>query len=290
MDIFVPLVVSGIVTGSLYFLVAAGLVVVYRLSRILNFAHGSVGMVGAYIFFVGLWPHMPMGLALPLALLASAGLGVFIERFTIRRANRQSSLAAIIVTVGWMTLLPVLVSNITEGGTRVVPQLFPKTQILEWGSLFVTADQLIVLAIAIALGIGFWALLRYTTVGLQMRAVAASPDGAALLGVNVNLVAAVSWGLAGVFAGVAGILISPFINLSNVTLTLLVVPGYAAALAGGLQSVGAAFAGAMVLGIGGALLRGYGSDITGLQDAFPFLLIMLLLIVTREESGVARTV
>ena len=288
MDIFVPLVVSGLVTGSLYFLVAAGLVVVYRLSRILNFAHGSVGMVGAYIFFVGLWPHMAMGFALPIALAASAALAILIERFTIRRANSQSQLAAIIVTVGWMTLLPLVVANLTDGGTRVVPQLFPKTEVLSWGSLFVTADQLIVLLIAVALGVGFWVFLRFTTIGLQMRAVAASPEGAALLGVNVDVIAAVSWGVAGIFAAVAGILISPFINLNNVSLTLLIVPGYAAALAGGLQSIAGAFAGAMAVGVGAALLRGYGSDITGLPEAFPFVLIMVLLLVTREEVGVAR--
>ncbi|MDT7546177.1 MAG: hypothetical protein QOE99_2287 [Actinomycetota bacterium] len=251
MTTFLAFLTTGLVLGCIYALTATGLVVTYMTSGIFNFAHGAIGMIAAFTYwqFSVAW-GWPVPVALFAVLFVVAPLmGATIERVLIRPIRGASVDLAIVITLALLLLLIGLgfvIWKPTE--TRILPLFFAGHQ-YNIGSLAVTAHQTVVVVVALLVALGLRLLFSRTRIGIAMRGVVDDPDLAAMAGASPARVQQLSWALGSSLAGLAGILLAPVVNLDNLTLTLLVINGYAAALVGRLRSLTLTAAGAIALGL-----------------------------------------
>ncbi len=271
--------VIGITLGGIYALAAIGLVLIYRVSGVLNFAQGAVSMFSAFVAYqVSTVMGYPAAVGLLAAIVAGGAIGYVIERFTIRPLAGRSALSKVVVTIGWLLVLqtaagliwgqtayhrPVQLASI-QGFT------FPGT------SVVVGWDEFTTIVVALGLAFGTAAVLRWTTFGTSMRAVADDPDAARLWGINVNRVMAVSWVAGSAMGAIAGVLITPRINFDPISLTIVVIDAFTAALIGRLTSLPWTVVGAMFLGLAETYPRIFSSN-AGAGHAVTFALVLLTL-------------
>jgi branched-subunit amino acid ABC-type transport system permease component len=268
--------VIGLVLGGIFALAAIGLVLIYRVSGVLHFGHGAVGMFATFVAYqVAVRWHMPSILGLLAAIVVGAAIGYAIERFTIRPLAGRPVLTKVVVTIGWLLVLQTLAGRIWGNTAYHRPvQLVPRTGFkIPLLHLVVGYDQLTTLLVALALALATAALLRWTTLGISMRAVADDPASARLWGVNVNLVTAASWAVGSAMAAVAGVLITPMINFTTFALTLIVIDAFAAALIGRLSSLPATVIGAILLGLAQTYPRAFVSN-SGMGEVVTFALVL----------------
>ncbi|MDT7570245.1 MAG: hypothetical protein QOE05_419 [Actinomycetota bacterium] len=262
MTFFLTFLVTGLVVGCIYALTATGLVVTYMTSGIFNFAHGAIGMIAAFVYWQFAidwgWPA-PVALFATLFLVAPL-MGAVIERVLIRPIRGASVDLAIVITLALLLLL-IGVANVVWKGTtvRIVPQFFDGHQ-TNIGALTVTYHQIVVVVVALLVALGLKLLFSMTRIGIAMRGVVDDPDLAAMAGASPARVQQLSWALGASLAGLAGILLAPLVNLDILTLTLLVINGYAAALVGRLRSLPLTAAGAIALGLMVNAAKIYGPD------------------------------
>jgi branched-chain amino acid transport system permease protein len=282
---FLSLIIAGVVTGSIYAVSASGLVVTYNTTGIFNFAHGAIGMVLAYLFWQ-LWQGWGLNVLLSLALVvlvAAPLFGAIIERVIMRPVYGATSNISIVVSLGLLLLLfggATVVWNPTN--TYVVPQFFGSDEIT-LGSVSVSYEQLITVALAIGVAIFFRLFFKRTRTGIAMRGVVDDPQLARLSGAPSGRISAYSWMIGVMLAAVAGILLSS--QTMNVTvLTELVIYGYAAAVVGRLRSLPMTFLGAMILGISYSLAIGYVPQayLTETTEALPMIMLFVVLLVIPE--------
>lgn len=326
------LAVSGLFAGAVYALYGQGITLIYKATRVPNFAHGAIGTVGAFVFFKtwggarhrllipwlhfkvpftsGSWnpvaPAMPLVLALFVALLVSVLLGLLIDRFVMRFLVDAPTISLIVATIGLFIVITGLAIDLFNQQTETVPPLFADHVYKLAGLRFFTSD-VVVAVIALALAIGLGAFFRFANLGVAIRATADSRETARLLGISADRVAAFSWAAGSFLATLAAILIITRGNrqLDFATLTLLIVPGFIAAMFGGFTSLVGTFLGGLVLGIAQNLFIGIHWPIKWLGEIFSaagapqfvsFLLLVIVLM-TRpkfifkgvrvdEESGV----
>lgn len=251
--------IVGIVSGSIYAIAASGLVVTYTTSGVFNFAHGAIGMVAAFLYWQakvgwgwGTWP----ALLLVLGVFAPA-FGLVIERVLMRPLAGKPTGVSLVVTVGLLVLLYGMASRVWSGTeTRRVDEFLPGTR-FRLSGVSVSAHQIIVLAVTVAVAAGLRIVLFRTRAGVAMRAVVDNAELATLNGALPERVSQLAWVLGSVMASLAGVLIAPGRSYNHLFLTLLVVNGYAAAILGRLASLPLTFVGALVLGTGEAYLIGY---------------------------------
>ena len=292
MDTFLALGVTGIVLGCVYALTACGLVVTYTTSGVFNMAHGAVGMVGAFAYWDLTISHgMPRLVALPLVVLVLAPIfGALVERFLVRRLASAPLEVSLTVTIGLLLAL-IGTTNLLWPPTdvhRLRPFLLGK-QVTVLG-VVLTAHQLIIVGTALAVSLGLWAFLHLARAGVTMRAVVDDRELAALTGASPARVGALGWGLGSALAALAGILLASQVQLDALTLTLLVVNGYAAAVVGRLSSLPLVFVGGLLLGLAQSMAVGYVTLdwLSQLQPIIPmvFLFVALLLLPqTRLRTG-----
>jgi branched-chain amino acid transport system permease protein len=271
--------VIGITLGGIYALAAIGLVLIYRVSGVLNFAQGAVSMFCAFIAYqVSTVEGAPALVGLLAAIVAGGALGYVIERFTIRPLAGRSALNKVVVTIGWLLVLQtgagliwgqtayhrpvqlVSINGFTFPGTTVV---------VGW-------DEFTTVVVALGLAFGTAAVLRWTTLGTSMRAVADDPDAARLWGINVNRVMSVSWIAGSAMGAIAGVLITPRINFDPISLTIVVIDAFTAALIGRLTSLPWTVVGAIFLGLAETYPRIFSPN-AGAGDAVTFALVLLTL-------------
>ena len=259
MTTFLALTVSGLVLGCVYALTATGLVVTYTTSGVFNFAHGAIGMVAAFVHWeLHVARGLPAGVSLVLTVLVVAPLlGAAVERLLLRRLAGAALEVTLTVTVGLMLFLIGLTNTLWEPTTphRVQPFFFGR-QVTVAG-VVLTAHQLVIVAAAVGVAGGLWAFLHASRTGVTMRAVVDDRELAALTGASPGRVSMLGWGLGSALAALAGVLLSSQVQLDAVSLTLLVVNGYAAAVVGRLTSLPLTFVGGLLLGLVQALAVGY---------------------------------
>lgn len=283
MTAFLAFTTVGLVVGCIYALTATGLVVTYTTSGIFNFAHGAIGMMGAFTYWqlsVG-W-GLPVPLALALVLLLAAPLfGALVERVLIRPIRGAPVDLSIVITLGLLLFLIGLANALwkpTE--TRVLPQFFADAAPVRIGSLFVSISQILVVVVALSVAFGLKLLFSRTRIGIAMRGAVDDPDLLAMAGQSPARVQQLSWALGATLAALAGILLAPLVTLDILTLTLLVINGYAAALIGRLRSLPLTAVGALVLGLAITYATGYGTGLlTDLQPIIPMILLFAALVV-----------
>jgi branched-chain amino acid transport system permease protein len=252
MQIFLAQTVAGIATyGCVYALTALGLVVTYTTSGIFNFAQGAIGMMGAFLFWqfevdYG-WPAWAAFIVVALVIAPLAG--ALLELGLMRRVAHASLEAKLTVTVGLLLFLIALATTLWNPDTaRQVVPFFAGDQITV-GGVVLSYQQLIVVGVAILVAIGLRLFFYVTRPGIATRAVVDNRELSMLVGARPNLYSMFGWALGSSLAVIAGILLAPTVNLNIVTLTLLVVNGYAAAMVGRLSSLPWTFVGAIILGL-----------------------------------------
>src|SRR5947208_10637359 len=282
--------VIGITLGGIYALAAIGLVLIYRVSGVLNFAHGAVGMFSTFVAYQAsvVW-GLPSILGLALAIVAGMTIGYLIERFTIRPLTGRSALTKVVVTIGWLLVLQTA-AGLIWGQTayhRPVQLVSIQGFTFPGTSVVVGWDEFTTIVVALGLAFGTAAVLRWTIFGTSMRAVADDPDAARLWGINVNRVMAVSWVAGSAMGAIAGVLITPRINFDPISLTIVVIDAFTAALIGRLTSLPWTVVGAMFLGLAETYPRIFSSN-AGAGDAVTFLLVLLTLAVLFRPGAKLR--
>lgn len=289
--------VLGCATGSLFALVALGIVLVYRSSGVLNFSAGATGAAGAFVFY-GLRDDLDVAwpLALILGLLVGVVLGLLTQVAVMTLLRQASTLVKLIATLGVMSLVQGGVSLIWVTEERTPPKsILPagaKDRVHLFGSdeLVITMDRLVIIGLVIALAISLRLIYSKTLMGLATSAVAENRLVAAMCGWRSTPIEMVNFGVAGLLSAGAAILLAPIVGLSASVLTLSVIPALAAALVGNFSSFGLTVAAAMGIGALQAEVQRYvTSDVlTGLSEAVP-LLIIIVVTVLRGRSHLGRT-
>lgn len=287
MNDYTPFIVSGLVAGSLLGLAAVGLVLSFRTSGLFNFAHGAVAAAGAYVFYeltaVRGMPWPPAALIV-LAVFAPA-MGLVLERLA---AGLQGVRAVyrIVATVGLLLVVQGLAA-VHYGPATIPLEPFLPQGTVDIGGTFVSYEQMIGAGIATAGVLALLALFRYTTTGLRMRAVVDNPQLLSYSGDNPTAVRRGAWIISSVFACATGLLLAPSLGLDTVVLALLVVQAFGAAAVGRFGSVGATFAGGIVIGVATTLSgKVIGEQLpnsvfwASIPDVAPFIVLFVLLIVT----------
>lgn len=286
-DLLPGFTVIGLVNGGTFALLAIGLVLIYRVSGVLNFAHGAVAMFGTFCAYqVSIKWHQPAVLGLVVAVAVGMALGYIIERTTIRPLAARSTLVRTTVTIGWLLVLQQVAGliwgmNSYHQAVRVVPlsRLFTAP-----GGAPVATDQLLTVTAAIALALGVAAILRFTSLGAQVRAVADDPTAARLWGINVDRVSSFSWMVGCGMAAVAGVLLTPRLNFDQISLTVLVIEGLIAAVIGGLSSLPLTVVGAFVLGVAEEWPRAFAPGRVGI-DKFVAVIVVVAILVLRPPKS-----
>jgi branched-chain amino acid transport system permease protein len=287
MTTFLALTLTGLVVGCIYALTACGLVVTYTTSGVFNFAHGGIGMVSAFSYWqlsIGWgWPA-PLAFATVLLVLAPL-LGAVVERVLIRPLYGAPVGVTLVATLGLLVaLLGVGFLAWPPDTTRVLPKFFDGHEITLF-SLVVDANQIIVILTSVAVAVGLRLFFVRTRLGIAMRAVVDDPELAALAGTRPERVSQLSWALGASLAALAGVLLAPLQTLNVTELTLLVINGYAAAMAGRLRNLPATVAGALVIGVSSSLMLGYAGPqlINYVRPAIPMILLFVAVLFLKQE-------
>jgi len=291
MSFFFQELVNGITTGALYSLVALGFSMVYGVLKLLNFAHGDLYMVGAYIgFFVIQWFGGAQHLTIPVPLLllimfvlAAAlvgGLGVAIERFAYRPLRDAPRIAPLITAIGVSFFLESAALLLFGAQYRVynTADFISLSSGIQIGSVTIDSVQILVLVLGLVLMAGLQLLVNRTRLGRRMRAVAADREAAEMLGINVNFVITATFFLGSALAGVAGIMGGLLFN--TVTSTIGFIAGlkaFTAAVVGGIGSIPGAMLGGLVIGVAESFVTGYISSTYSNLIVFGILIVVMLL-------------
>ncbi len=244
--VLTSLVLSLPLIGA-YAIFAIGIVLIYQASRVLNLAHGAMAMVPAYVMYSLSEAGVPVILAFPLALGSGAALGLGVERVFVRRLRGESPTAQTVGTVAALGILVALASKVW--GTTPLPavRVFPDGH-LSIGLSSIRVGEIGLFIVMLIVAASLFVLLQRTDAGLMMRGTAESRLAASLHGVDPDRITQFTWLLGGTTAALAGILLAGVTNLHPYVLSLQVLPGFIAALIGGLSSLPGALIGAAVVG------------------------------------------
>src|SRR6266576_3833530 len=259
MSQFAAYTVIGLSLGGIFSLAALGIVLIYRATGVLNFAHGAMGMFSTFVawqVFYG-WVHpswLPSWAITAVAVLAGLAfavvLGLVLEFAVFQWVRTRPPVTKAVITIGVLLALQSAASLIWKNNQYHLPiYLAPQTWTREVAGVPIGANTIVIVVVAIGLAFGLAAFLKHTALGRAMRAVSDDPVSASLWAVPVDKVGAVSWMLGSLIAAVAGILITPFINFDTTSLTLLILDALAAALIGGLVSLPLTVLGGFMLGL-----------------------------------------
>jgi len=290
MSFFFQELVNGITTGALYALVALGFSMVYGVLKLLNFAHGDLYMVGAYIgfFVIQLFGgSADLSIAVPLLLVIMfvvaaglvGGLGVAIERFAYRPLRDAPRIAPLITAIGVSFFLESSALLLFGAQYRVynTAEFISLSSGIRIGSVTIDSVQILVLVLGLVLMIGLRMLVNRTRLGKQMRAVAADREAAEMLGINVNFVITATFLLGSALAGIAGVMGGLLFNTVTSTIGFIVgLKAFTAAVVGGIGSIPGAMLGGLVIGVAESMVTGYISSTYTNLIVFGLLIVVML--------------
>jgi branched-chain amino acid transport system permease protein len=281
MTFFLQLVVSGFALGMVYALIAIGFVIILKCSQAFNIAQGHFVMIGGYLGFTFLVMfHLPVWASILLAIVVAIIMGLVIERLTLRPLVGQPVLAVIMMTIALATVLEGLATLIWGGQYKTYYGVLPNIT-LHVGEISIPPPTLIGVIVSIAVVAILMLFFRYTKSGLAMRATAEDEQVVQSAGIRVTTVYALSWVIACVVGVISGILLGGvsgvMVPLANVGLK-----AFAVVLLGGIDSIGGAIVAGIILGVLENVAAGYLDPLLpaggGLADVFPFIVIIIVLI------------
>ncbi len=278
MEFFFQILINGLSIGFLYALAALGFVMIFKSSSVLNFAHGELMAIGAFIFLVlSTWAKLPIWLAFLITLAGSFSLGFIIERFFLRPLIGEALIEVIMLTVGLAIMFKGLMLFIFGGDIHSYVDFLPQTLTFHWGAIEVPGVYVATFIVGlIFLGL-FGFFFKYSSQGIYMRSVADNQPAAMALGVHVRRVFAMSWAIAALVCAMSGIVLGIIngINVHEVSAVGLKV--FPVVILGGLDSIGGAILGGLIIGVLETFTGGYISS--GLREVIPYIVLIIILMI-----------
>ena len=275
---FLQQLINGLSLGSIYALIALGYTMVYGIIKLINFAHGDIYMLGAYIGFI-CTAQLGMGFfsALITAMALCALIGVVIERIAYKPLRNATRITALITAIGVSYFLEASTQKVMGTGVKTFPQVLANQKIM-LGGVMITTQQIAIFVITIVLMLLLQYIVRKTKVGRAMRAVSVDADAARLMGVNVDMTISYTFAIGSALAGAAGVLVGLYYN--SITPLMGMLPGvkaFIAAVFGGIGIIPGAMFGGFFIGIVETLVSGYGSSLY--KDAVVYIILIIILVV-----------
>ncbi len=272
--------VNGISLGSIYALIALGYTMVYGIIKLINFAHGDVFMLGAFIGFYAIvrW-EMHFIVALLVAMILCAIIGVVIERVAYKRLRNATRIAALITAIGVSLLIEYTVIFFRVRGAS--PEAFPtvfENKTIEFLGVQITMQSILILTVSIVLMILLQFIVHQTKIGKAMRAVSHDADAARLMGINVDNTISATFAIGSALAGAAGVIFG--IYYTRIDPLMGILPGlkaFVAAVLGGIGIIPGAMVGGLVLGVVETIVSALGYSLWRDAAAFVILIIILIL-------------
>ncbi len=278
--VFLSNLVNGVSLGSIYAIIALGYTMVYGIAKMLNFAHGDVIMVGAYITFCAAqyW-NMPLPVSLLIAMLVCTALGITIEKLAYKPLRQATSLAVLITAIGMSYLLQNTALLIWGANPKVFPDMLNIGSIsLFGGQLLIKGETLITILVNIVIMVALTLFISRSRTGKAMRCVSEDRGAAELMGINVNTTISVTFAIGSALAAIAGLLLcSSYPMLQPTTGSMPGIKAFTAAVFGGIGSIPGAMLGGVLLGVIEILGKAYIS--TELGDAIVFAVLIIVLLV-----------
>ena len=279
MEVFIQQLINGISLGSIYALIALGYTMVYGIVKLINFAHGDIYMVGAYLGFFAIailgWSFLP---SLLLAMTVCAILGVVIEKLAYKPLRNAPRITALITAIGVSLFLEYGMMLLVKPEVRSFPPVLADVQYNLFGSVVVSSRQVIILVVTIALMVLLQYIVHKTMIGKAMRAVSHDKQAAQLMGINVDNTISFTFAIGSSLAAAAGVLVGIYYNAINPLMGIM--PGlkaFVAAVLGGIGIIPGAMTGGFLLGIVEAMVSGYGKSLY--RDPVAFVILIIILIV-----------
>lgn len=278
---FFQFLISGIAVGSIYALAALGFVLIYKSSRVINFAHGQLIAIGAFIAYaLAVWFRLPIALALLAAVLATGLLGFAVERVFLKRLVGQPIISVIMVTIGLASVLDGLMYLTPFGsGNFSYPPFLPQAP-LRLAGITVSYPQLLAVGFTALFLLLFGWFFQRSTLGISMRAVADDQMASMSVGVSVERVFALAWAVAGVTAASAGVVVGTVSGLNQDSLIAIGLAVFPAVILGGLDSIPGAVVGGITIGVLQNLAAGYLNRFVpggGTELVIPFVVLLVVL-------------
>ena len=271
--------VNGLAVGSIYALIALGYTMVYGTIKLINFAHGDVYMMGAFIgYFAVMVLKMNVFVALLVAMVACAVLGVVIERVAYKPLRKSTRVAALITAIGVSYLLENAMSYFFGAESRPFPSDFGTETITLFGDVSVNGKQILIFGVTVVLMALLQFIVRYTKMGKAMRAVAVDEQAAQLMGIDVDGVISFTFALGSALAGIAGVLVGVYYNTISTTMGITVgLKAFVAAALGGIGSIPGAMVGGYLIGLLETMVSFFGYS--PYRDGVVYFLLFIILIV-----------
>ncbi len=276
MTLLLQYLANGLAAGSLYALVALGIVLLYRSSRVLNFAHGDLATLGVFLAFSGVQARWPYAAALAAGVVGTGLVSAAFYRLLIKPVRQATVLSLVITTLGFALFLSGLMVWVWGTDTKVFPFPLSEVRVYRLGGVTVSELTLGSLVVGLLLVAVLTLLLQKTPLGLAMRAVAQNPEAAQLLGVPAGRVLAATWAVAGGLGAAAGMLLAPAVLLDPFMMLDPFLKGFAAAVLGGMDSLPGAVLGGVLLGVAESVFAGYVSVKFKATLAFVVIVVVLL--------------
>ena len=281
MELLLQQILAGLATGSIYASVALAVVMIYGAIDHLNFAQGEMAMFSAFIA----WQLLQWGVPYWVAFVATIGIsfvaGIAIERAVFKPLRDAPVLSHVVVFIALYAILNSLAGYIWDFTIKPFPSPFGSAAL--WGGL-ISAHQLGMLATTLVMLALIWGFFRFSRVGLSMRAAAANPVSARLVGIRVGWMVALGWGLAAAIGAVAGMLIAPVVFLEPNMMLGILLYGFAGAVLGGLTSPGGAVVGGLAVGVIENLAGTY-IPVIGNELKLPIALVLIVAVLVVKPSG-----
>jgi len=278
MDFFFQLLINGTAIGFLYALAALGFVMIFKSSSVLNFAHGELVAIGAFIFLVLVsWAQLPIPIAFLITLIGIFAFGFVIERLFLRPLIGEPLIEIIMLTVGLSSVLKGLMLLIWAGEFYRYPDFLPKTLSITLGATIIPEPYVTAIFISLLIFVLLGFFFKYSSQGIYMRSVADHQAAALSLGVNVRMVFALSWAIAALVAGMSGIVIGLINGLNVYDLSGIGFKVFPVVILGGLNSIAGAIVGGVIIGLIESFVSGYINP--SLADVFSYIILVFILMI-----------
>jgi len=278
MEFFFQLLLNGLAVGFIYAIAALGFVMIYKSSSVLNFAHGELLAIGAFIFLILVtWARLPIFLAFILTLTGSFALGFVIERLFLRPLVGEALIEVIMLTVGLASMFKGLMLFLFGGNLFNYPAFLPEGLSLYWGSIYISSVYVASFIMGMIFLVVFGLFFKYSSQGIYMRSVADNQPAALSLGVHVRRVFALSWAIAALVCAMSGIVLGIINGINVHDLSAIGLKVFPVVILGGLDSISGAILGGVIIGLLETFTSGYIS--TSLREVVPYIVLVLILLV-----------
>lgn len=282
MEYFLQLLITGIMVGGVYSLAATGFVIVYRTSKVINFAYGEFVMLGAFVTYLGLQQMgIPIWLTLPMVIISMVILSAIIERVVLRPlVGRSTTINTIMVTIGLAMLLTGITRIIWGSQQFVLPSIVPLAPI-KVGIVSIPPVYILSMCILLVVLAGLAVFFTKSVTGIAMRAVSNDEMGAYSIGINIPKMLILAWSMAGVIAGFAGI-IQANLSVLSIELRGILILLFPVVVLGGLESIKGAVIAGFIIGVIEALSAGYIDPLftsLPLSQIIPIMVLLILILI-----------